>query len=97
MVGSVVGSVVPVPVPETEVGPVVVVLVLVLVTSAARQLLDRGVLVNPVAFPAVPIRQGGLRISVTATHERSDIKTLVAALAEVVGERAHEAPHINAA
>lgn len=67
------------------------------VTSAARQLLDRGVLVNPVAFPAVPIRQGGLRISVTATHERSDIKTLVAALAEVVGERAHEAPHINAA
>ncbi len=55
------------------------------VTAAARQLLDRGILVNPVAFPAVPIRQGGLRFSVTATHEAADIELLADALEEVAG------------
>lgn len=55
------------------------------VTAAARKLLDRGILVNPVAFPAVPIRQGGLRITVTATHETADIELLADALEEVAG------------
>lgn len=55
------------------------------VTAVARQLLDRGILVNPVAFPAVPIRQGGLRVSVTAGHETADIEVLADALAEVAG------------
>lgn len=52
--------------------------------AAARQLLDRGILVNPVAFPAVPLKQAGIRITVTAAHETADIEELVSALAEVV-------------
>lgn len=53
--------------------------------AAARRLLDHGFLVNPVAFPAVPVRQGGLRISVTAAHQIADIDRLIDALTDVVG------------
>lgn len=52
--------------------------------EAARALLERGFLVNPVAFPAVPVRQSGLRMTVTAGHRAADVEALAAALDEVV-------------
>jgi 7-keto-8-aminopelargonate synthetase-like enzyme len=52
--------------------------------AAARLLLAQGLLVNPVAFPAVPRRQGGVRFTVTRAHSDADVRRLVNALAAVV-------------
>ena len=47
----------------------------------------RGIFVNSVEYPAVPVSQQRFRISVMATHTRSDIDTLLNAVAEVWGEQ----------
>lgn len=54
------------------------------VIACAADLLARGLLVNPVAFPAVPRTAGGLRITVSRAHTEADLEALVDALAEVV-------------
>ncbi|MBK9034426.1 MAG: aminotransferase class I/II-fold pyridoxal phosphate-dependent enzyme [Myxococcales bacterium] len=56
------------------------------VIDAAAALLARGVLVNPVAFPAVPRNAGGIRITITRAHTSADLATLVDAVVEVIDE-----------
>lgn len=46
----------------------------------------RGILVNPVCFPVVPMGYAGLRITVSRSHTLEDLRTLVGALGEVVVE-----------
>lgn len=53
---------------------------------ACQRLLARGFLVNPVAFPAVPLKKAGVRFTLVRSHTEADIRGLVAALVEVVGE-----------
>jgi 8-amino-7-oxononanoate synthase len=54
--------------------------------AATQRLLARGILVNPVCFPVVPMGYAGLRITVSRSHTLEDIRTLVGALGEVVEE-----------
>ncbi len=54
--------------------------------AAAARMIERGYLVNPVAFPAVPLRSGGLRFTLTRAHTEADVRGLLEALAEVVRE-----------
>lgn len=54
--------------------------------AAASRLLQRGLLLNPVAFPAVPLGRAGLRYTVTRAHDAADLTNLVAALAAVLSE-----------
>ena len=54
----------------------------VLETSSA--LIDRGFLVNPVAFPAVPRHAGGLRLTLTRAHRLEDVRALADAIADLV-------------
>jgi 7-keto-8-aminopelargonate synthetase-like enzyme len=54
------------------------------VVAAARKLLDRGILVNPVAYPAVPRTLGGLRWTLTRAHTEADLVRLVGELGQVV-------------
>lgn len=44
---------------------------------------DRGIFVNSVEFPAVPVSQQRFRISIMASHTRDDIDRLVEAVGEV--------------
>ncbi|HEU0032190.1 MAG TPA: aminotransferase class I/II-fold pyridoxal phosphate-dependent enzyme [Kofleriaceae bacterium] len=52
--------------------------------AAASQLLASGFLVNPVAFPAVPMNMGGLRCTITRSHTAQDLHDLVSAIERVV-------------
>jgi glycine C-acetyltransferase len=47
---------------------------------------ERGIFVNSVEYPAVPISQQRFRISIMATHRREDIDALVSAVEEVWSE-----------
>jgi 7-keto-8-aminopelargonate synthetase-like enzyme len=60
--------------------------------AATALLLARGFLVNPVAFPAVPLKRGGVRFTVVRSHTDADVRALVAALAAVVPEVVTAAP-----
>jgi 7-keto-8-aminopelargonate synthetase-like enzyme len=51
--------------------------------AAATQLLALGFLVNPVAFPAVPLKRGGIRFSITRSHTDADIRNLLFAITTV--------------
>ena len=51
------------------------------VLRACRALWDHGILITPTVFPAVPMRQGGVRFSVTAANTERDIERALTALA----------------
>jgi 7-keto-8-aminopelargonate synthetase-like enzyme len=51
-----------------------------LARETARRLLDDGFFTNAATYPAVPIRQAGVRFMLTLHHRLSDIQHLVAAL-----------------
>jgi 7-keto-8-aminopelargonate synthetase-like enzyme len=48
--------------------------------QVARGLLDEGFFTNAATYPAVPLRQAGVRFMLTLHHRPSDIEHLVAAL-----------------
>jgi 7-keto-8-aminopelargonate synthetase-like enzyme len=52
--------------------------------SATAELLARGYLVNPVAFPAVPMHKGGLRVTITRAQTAEDLRELLTEIASVV-------------
>jgi 7-keto-8-aminopelargonate synthetase-like enzyme len=52
----------------------------VLARQVARGLLDEGFFTNAATYPAVPLRQAGVRFMLTLHHRPSDIERLVAAL-----------------
>jgi len=52
-----------------------------LVLEACRVLWEHGILITPTVFPAVPLRQGGARFSVTAANSEGDIDRALTALA----------------
>ncbi|MEQ1565022.1 MAG: aminotransferase class I/II-fold pyridoxal phosphate-dependent enzyme [Myxococcota bacterium] len=54
-------------------------------THAARYLLEQGISVNPVTYPAVPAGSSGLRFGVTLAHRDEDLRRLFGILAEYVG------------
>lgn len=56
------------------------------VREAARILLERGVYVNPILYPAVPRRVTRLRISLIATHEKEHLDKLLNELEDVSKE-----------
>ena len=51
------------------------------VLDACRTLRGHGILITPTVFPAVPLRQGGDRFSVTAADTETDIERALTALA----------------
>ena len=51
-----------------------------LAREVARRLLDEGFFTNAATYPAVPVRQAGVRFMLTLHHRPSDIQHLVAAL-----------------
>jgi 7-keto-8-aminopelargonate synthetase-like enzyme len=51
-----------------------------LAREVARRLLDDGFFTNAATYPAVPVRQAGVRFMLTLHHRPSDIQHLVAAL-----------------
>lgn len=53
---------------------------------ACRMLQDRGVYVNPVVSPAVPVGQCLLRTSYTATHTKEQLDRAIKAISEVMKE-----------
>jgi glycine C-acetyltransferase len=64
------------------------------IRQAGRKFHERGIFVNSVEYPAVPISQQRFRISMMATHTRDDIDTLLDTVAAVWKESAHSAePH----
>lgn len=63
-----------------------------LVIDSTADLLGRGYLVNPVAFPAVPRNAGGMRITLTRNHTEEDVRGLLDALTDVIELRARPAP-----
>jgi 7-keto-8-aminopelargonate synthetase-like enzyme len=56
------------------------------VIAAAGRLLARGFFVNPVAYPAVPRGQDGLRFTLNRAHTVEDVHALISALTEVMAE-----------
>ena len=61
------------------------------IRRAARKLHERGLFVNSVEYPAVPVSQQRFRISIMATHTRPDIDALLSAVQHVWSECALEA------
>jgi 7-keto-8-aminopelargonate synthetase-like enzyme len=64
--------------------------------AASARLLAQGFLVNPVAFPAVPHKHGGVRFTLVRPHTDADVRSLVAAIAAVVPEIDAPAPPVFA-
>ena len=56
------------------------------IRRAGRIFHERGIFVNSIEYPAVPIAQQRFRISIMATHTASDIDTLLGVVAEVWAE-----------
>lgn len=56
--------------------------------NAARALLDRGVYVNPILSPGVPVGSERLRCFVTAAHSPADLEHAADVIADVVREHA---------
>ena len=53
------------------------------IREANSQLHSRGIFLNAVEYPAVPINQQRFRISITAEHTTKDIDQLVTCLEDV--------------
>jgi len=60
------------------------------IRKAAKGFHERGIFVNSIEYPAVPISQQRFRISIMATHTREDIDRLVNAVQEVWVETGSE-------
>jgi len=65
---------------------------------------ERGIFVNSIEYPAVPVSQQRFRISLMATHTHDDIRRLLTAVQEVwsscvnqQGEDRHDTPCLHAA
>ena len=56
------------------------------IRAAAHAFHKRGIFVNHLEYPAVPVSRQRFRISVMATHKKDDINQLLAAVKEVWGE-----------
>jgi len=54
--------------------------------AASRELESRGFLVSAIRPPTVPAGTARLRVTLSATHEESQVDALIAAIADVVGE-----------
>ena len=54
--------------------------------ALGRRLMDDGLFVNPSTFPAVPMKQAGVRFTLTLHQQPEDIRRLVEALARHVPE-----------
>lgn len=50
----------------------------------ARLLIEKGVIINVIEFPAVPKREARIRIQVMANHTKEDIDLLVEGLIESI-------------
>jgi glycine C-acetyltransferase len=53
------------------------------IRKASRVFHERGIFVNSVEYPAVPVSQQRFRISMMATHTREDIERLLTVIEEV--------------
>jgi 7-keto-8-aminopelargonate synthetase-like enzyme len=82
--------------PEAAIIPVVVP-TWMNIRRAARLMHEKGVFVNSIEYPAVPLHQQRFRVSVMATHREEDIRRLVTVMQEVWMECAREAgkPVVN--
>ena len=56
------------------------------IRSMARKFHERGIFVNSIEYPAVPVSQQRFRISMMATHTKEDIDKLLTAVNEVWSE-----------
>lgn len=52
--------------------------------AALEALLHRGIYVNPVLYPAVPVLDQGFRVTLTSLHTTQDIDALTTAISEVL-------------
>jgi 7-keto-8-aminopelargonate synthetase-like enzyme len=59
------------------------------IRKAAKGFHRRGIFLNSVEYPAVPVSQQRFRISVMATHTPADIRRLVTAVHEIWEESPH--------
>ncbi len=50
--------------------------------KVARRMMDEGIYVTPSVYPTVPMRRGGIRLSLTANHTLEDVTRVVHRLAE---------------
>jgi 7-keto-8-aminopelargonate synthetase-like enzyme len=60
--------------------------------AVSRRLVERGILVNPVAFPAVPRSSAGIRWTLTRSHTADDLLRLASELGDAVRATARTAP-----
>ncbi len=56
------------------------------IRSMARKFHERGIFINSIEYPAVPVSQQRFRISMMATHTKEDIDKLLTAVEEVWSE-----------
>jgi glycine C-acetyltransferase len=61
------------------------------IRAAAKEFHRRGLFVNSVEYPAVPVSQQRFRISLMATHTREDISRLLTAVEEIWADFSHAA------
>ena len=57
-----------------------------LVFDVAERLMDAGIYLNPVRYPAVKRKRSRLRVSISAAHEPADLERAAATIAEVLRE-----------
>lgn len=50
--------------------------------KVARRMMDEGLYVTPSVYPTVPMRRGGIRLSLTAAHTAEDVTRVIGRLAE---------------
>jgi 8-amino-7-oxononanoate synthase len=74
--------------PGTAVSPIVPIILKdeARALAASRDLESRGFLVSAIRPPTVPPGTARLRVTLSATHEESQVDALIAAIADVVGE-----------
>ncbi|MFT3775190.1 MAG: aminotransferase class I/II-fold pyridoxal phosphate-dependent enzyme [Minicystis sp.] len=49
--------------------------------AVARRMMDEGIYVTPSVYPTVPMRRGGIRLSLTASHTAEDVTRVIERLA----------------
>ncbi|WP_224366084.1 bifunctional aminotransferase class I/II-fold pyridoxal phosphate-dependent enzyme/GNAT family N-acetyltransferase [Hyalangium versicolor] len=49
--------------------------------KVARRMMDEGIYVTPSVYPTVPMRRGGIRLSLTANHTAEDVSRVIERLA----------------
>jgi glycine C-acetyltransferase len=54
------------------------------ITAVSRALLDAGIYLNPIRYPAVKSHQSRLRISVSAEHELEDLSRAAGVIGSVL-------------